>query len=377
MLRHVIITAAVGAALALPSSLLAQPIDSFLIGSNPAEGEYAAGQVLGQSPSILGWTGAWNDGFQGNAWQTTETGLTYSTIPAEGGAIQTLASGSPFEGRIGRTLSTPVTGDSNRTLYMSFLMQATTATNGAQITYGGLELHNANGLGDGDRQFQIVVGENIDGVSQTPNYSVSLFNSDLGGGFAGDLGVNDELTNLFVAKFDLSDVNDADAVTVWRNPENLADESLSTVDFSATGFNININATSFARFGIAGDFTYDELRLGSTYESVTSVVPDFVLGDTSGNGFVELADFDPIRDNWLESNASFGSTLSRMDGDLNLNGIVSIEDFREWKDAFLASGGSASAVQSAFASLSVPEPSAAAMLLVGLAAAARIGRRRG
>lgn len=101
---------------------------------------------------------------------------------------------------------------------------------------------------------------------------------------------------------------------------------------------------------------------------VITVSTNAVLGDTNGNGTVEFEeDFGPIRDNWLETDESFGMQLARTDGDLNLDGAVSIADFREWKDAYLMGGGSAQQILAAAASLGVtvvPEPST--MVTVGL-----------
>ncbi|MEQ8848746.1 hypothetical protein [Botrimarina sp.] len=360
--------AAAAAIVAAGAQATAQPIDNFDIGPGPTE--YDTGNLLGQNPTIIGWTGAWRDGFQGDRAQVIGTGLTYPGLPTSGGAVQFGATDA--DGRIGRDLSNPVTGATDsRTLYLSFLMEADAAVEGSQITYGGFELHNANGLGDGDRQFQIVVGENTNGMSQSPNYQAVLFNSD-SEQFFGDLGVNDGNVNLFVAKFELSDTDNMDAVSVWRNPSLAAEPSVA--DFSASGFNININSTSFARFGAAGVFQFDELRQGPTYESVTQDVPAFIPGDTDGDFVVEFEDdFFPIRDNWLETNATFGGPLARSDGDLDLSGAVDLRDFREWKNAYQ---GSPALVAEAFAQLAaIPEPACAALAMLA-AAPAWLGRSR-
>jgi hypothetical protein len=119
-----------------------------------------------------------------------------------------------------------------------------------------------------------------------------------------------------------------------------------------------------------------------------------LLGDVDDDGDVDLvesvmdgdgvSDFDIIRMNWLETNASFGMTLLRSDGDLNENGEVGIEDFREWKNACtLVSCATGAGMAAAFASLgaggTVPEPTSAALAIfagIGLMTGARKRQRR-
>lgn len=149
----------------------------------------------------------------------------------------------------------------------------------------------------------------------------------------------------------------------------------------------------------AGDFVFlrlswasdDELAAGFDAYKITSrnagggdgdypvltLTTDSLPGDTDNDGVIELNDdYGPIRDNWLDTNETFGSLLSRTDGDLNLDGMVSIEDFREWKDAFLQTGGSSAAVAQAFAALSVPEPTAFTVAALALMATGSYRRRR-
>lgn len=140
------------------------------------------------------------------------------------------------------------------------------------------------------------------------------------------------------------------------------------LSYGGDGFAAGFDAykiTSRNAGGGEGDFPV--LRL------TTTSIP----GDTNNNSIVEFEpDFGPIRDNWLETNESFGATLARTDGDLDLNGEVSIEDFREWKTAFLGVGGTEAQVALAYASLGVPEPTSLAVAAVGLLGLAASPRRR-
>ena len=88
-----------------------------------------------------------------------------------------------------------------------------------------------------------------------------------------------------------------------------------------------------------------------------------IFGDVDGNGLVEIADFNIIRDNFYLDGAT------KAQGDLTQDGLVSIADFEEWKNAFPGNG--AALLSQLFAS--VPEPSSACLLL--LATAPVLGRR--
>jgi hypothetical protein len=116
--------------------------------------------------------------------------------------------------------------------------------------------------------------------------------------------------------------------------------------------------------GQSGTGTRD---LGVWLLASTATAP--VPGDTDGDGVVELADdLNPIRMNYLQS------VTMRTQGDLNGDDVVTFADFREWKTAFVMGGGSLADVDPSF--LSVPEPSAIALALVGFAGAAWLGLAR-
>ncbi|MCA9187796.1 MAG: LamG-like jellyroll fold domain-containing protein [Pirellulaceae bacterium] len=84
-----------------------------------------------------------------------------------------------------------------------------------------------------------------------------------------------------------------------------------------------------------------------------------VQGDVNGDGVVNIADFEPIRQNFLQS------VTTRAEGDLNLDGTVNFDDFRLWKS-------NAGAVA---ATASVPEPGTMVLIAVGLLGALRLRRR--
>jgi hypothetical protein len=360
------------------ATALAQSTDSFLIGPSPTLGQYIENSLLGQNPILPGWTGAWADGFQGGALKATGTGLTYPNLPSAGGAATIAAADS---GRAGRLLETTYDSSSDDTVYMSLLMQAD-VDSGGNFTYGGFELHNG-GFGDGGQRFlQIVQGENQgSGTPQVHDWQLTAGTNDSGKKVHVNLGTNDQLVNLFVLRLNLSSASESDSVTLYQNPDLSSLVEPGTADASITGVDIQFDRTSFARFGDNGPLFFDELRIADTYADVVSsvFVPEITLGDTDGNGIVEFEpDFGPIRDNWLETDASFqaslGRDLIREDGDLNFDGSVDIFDFREWKNAF---NGPAELVAQAYASLgatAVPEPTSITLALVaglGLALAVR------
>lgn len=88
-----------------------------------------------------------------------------------------------------------------------------------------------------------------------------------------------------------------------------------------------------------------------------------IFGDVDGNGLVEIADFNIIRDNFYLDGAT------KAEGDLTQDGLVSIADFDEWKDNFPGNG--AAFFTQLFSS--VPEPGTACLLVFAMTPA--FGRR--
>jgi hypothetical protein len=233
--------------------------DSFLVGANPAAGEYTATQVTGQAPTVPGYTGSW---LNGNATAVVVTpGLSYPGLLSSGGAVR----GNSGSSREGRLLSSPFTATSSGTFYLSVLLQLSNATGG---NYKAFELHNAGFADSTQRTLQIGQGGTGTDFAGTTNFGLRLFSNDT---FRVDLGLADTNVNLFVVRFDLSATNNADSVTIWRNPTSLINEP-PVANGTLSNFNFTFDRTSLGNFQTNGDsITIDEIRIGDSYASVLPV----------------------------------------------------------------------------------------------------------
>lgn len=252
--------------------------DSFETGGAP---DYTEGSenLIGQGPTRIGFTGNWLEAYEGAQSPDVFTpGLTYTdgtnSMTTAGGAVEYFGGGN---GRAGRLLANPYTNSSDRTVYFAFLMQLDSTV--ASDNYRGLELHDG-GFDDGaHRRFQIVTGEPGAAASDA-NYSLRLFNDTTN--FSADLGAPDTDVNLFVVKIEFSADSNGDSISVWRNPSNLGSESSSgTADATLSGFDFSFDRVSLARFNAANGFALDEIRLGSTWSDVTTVLD---ASDTDNDG---------------------------------------------------------------------------------------------
>jgi hypothetical protein len=102
---------------------------------------------------------------------------------------------------------------------------------------------------------------------------------------------------------------------------------------------------------------YDDLYLDTAGANTLLPTSTLLLGDTDGNGKVEAADFNPIRDNFQKT------VMNRSQGDLTGDLKVNFLDFRQWRTAFLAGGGSMADVDLGFFA-GVPEPSTCGLSLI-------------
>jgi PEP-CTERM motif len=255
--------------------------DSFLVGPTPAVGQYTATQITGQGPTLPGYTGNW---LNGNASAVvTASGLSYPGLESSGGAL--LAnSGTTAGSREGRLLSSAITGTTSGTFYMSVLIQLSNATGG---NYKAFELHNGGFADSTQRTLQIGQGGTSTDFGGTTNFGLRLFSNNT---FRIDLGLADTDVNLFVIRFDLSTTNNADSVTIWRNPSSLLTEPAIS-NGTLTNFNLTFDRTSVGNFQFNGDsITVDEIRFGDSYTSVlpvpepSSTLLLILIGSVAGTG---------------------------------------------------------------------------------------------
>lgn len=191
----------------------------------------------------------------------TASGLSYPGLLTSGGAaIAASGSGS----RQGRLLSSPVTASTAGTFYLSLLIDLSNATGG---NYKAFELHNGGFVDGSNRMLQLGQGGTSTDFNGTTNFGLRLFSNDA---FRVDLGLANTDTNLFVIRFDLSATNNADSLTIYRNPSLASEPAIPTG--TLTGFNLTFDRTSIANFQSNGDsITVDEIRIGTSYSDVLPV----------------------------------------------------------------------------------------------------------
>ncbi len=277
------------------SHALPTAVDSFLTGGS----DYSVGSesLNGQGPTATGFSGAWLAAYGGaQSPSVIAGGLSYSTVPNAGGAIEYPLGGN---GRAGRLLTTPYGNSYAGTVYYGVMIQLDTLG----TSYRGLELHDG-GFDDGsNRKLQIVVGEGGTGAP-AGNFGVRV-NGNNSAGFIGDLGAIDTNVNFFIVKIAFSATAGQDVVSIWRNPTDLSSEAGSgAANFISTPLDFVFDRVSVARFNGGDGFKADEIRLGNAWTDVTTPVsnadtdndglPDswelVLINASPSDGYVTLAD---------------------------------------------------------------------------------------
>ena len=400
-LRACLLTAlGVGATLvsALPSSAELKYYDGFEIGP----GKYTLGIMDptmaagdGQNPTIGPtpfFSGAWqirpSDGNAPNQ-NVQATGLAYLGAPAVGGSVGPLVdvAGTSADARVGRFLTNPWTDTTEGTFYIGY-----------QASYGAVvdPLSNdqqtlgfrttefwpvGNIVGQDDNRSEI----GFQGFAGDTNQRLARFaqlrfvTPDGGTQFLTDTVFNEfGGTHLIVMKFVLSATADMDAISVYLDPTSSTEPDLPSA--SASGLNFTLGAMSTISFFGTPTGTlpvFDELRV--TEETgdglaFTQVIPPLPLpGDTNGDGFVDIVDFNSIVAHLnLSGQTTFNGDVAGANGKQGTDGKVDLRDLQLWrtKRTDLPGAGAGSLGGSG-----VPEPSSLLMALTAAVAFARMARR--
>jgi hypothetical protein len=364
--------------------------DPFLVGANPAAGQYTLGPIVGQNPTVGPtpfFTGAWTQGaFAGDPPEQAviENTLSYLGTAGLGGAVQGV-------GRVGRFLNnaTEWTDSTVGTFYISFMAQ-----------YGTAADPQGTGTGDGNLGFRTTefwpFGNEMQTDTGRSEVGFQGFAGDAnqqipatavlrwipGGGntaphFLTDIPFNDfNTTHLIVMKFELSAEAGGDTISVQLDPT--VSEEPETFTQTESGLNYTLNAMSTISFfgNAAGQLPiFDELRVGTTYADVLPDLP--CAGDTDGNCMIDINDFNTIAANFNRTNASGPAQgdVAGVNGRLGADGRVDLRDYRLWRDNRTDVGSGGGTLADLFGA-AVPEPASGLLLaFAGLLVAAV--RRRG
>lgn len=379
--RQLIVTAvaAVGfvAMLAAESHAVLLSYDPFLIGSNPAAGEYiettftgeppvAVNPLAGQNPTIgpspAFFNGPWVTGSEGQVVQAA--GLSYLGTPSQGGAV------SGF-GRTDRFFATQWDATTEGTFYIG-LQASFGNTPDTNMGYRAIEFFppnvtpGENRVGDiGYNQFFSSFGA----PQQNPTTAKMQFN--IGGqqiiGPSPASFNEDGLTHLLVLKFELTATAGGDRVSLYFDPKT-PNEPAAPANL-AQNFDFELGGIGAASFGNGGGATtiLDEIRVGTTFADV--LPPDLPIpGDVNGDKKVDILDYNII---FANMNQPGGQTLAQ--GDVDGDGKVLISDYRFWKErrSLLAPGGGGIG-----GAAGVPEPTSALLIAMGMALLSLSAQRR-
>ncbi len=242
--------------------------------------------------------------------------------------------------------SNPFETSDSGTVYMSFLFQSALLTSGN--SYRAFEMHDGGNANAQNRTLQI----GLSTYGDFPSTTQFGFRVNNNSAFDFSLGSQNNQVHLFLVKFDLSPVNNADAITVWNNPSLAGLPNDPAGGITASGFNFAADRLGGGHFD-GPSFGLDELRIGT---NIQDVFTDFLACDVNGNGVCNSTDINIISQH-MYLPGSFA------EGDVDRNGFVDFADFQLFKShpsrvvGFDASGGG---------SLTIPEPATVLILVVGL-----------
>ena len=358
------------ASAAAPASAELLLYDPFLIGSNPAAGQYLADAPLGgQNPTLPnnGLYGTMPDFLSGpwvvegtavNGQSKSGTGLNYIGAPAQGGSIGSVinATSGSLDTRVGRYFKPGQewTDSTVGTYYISWLENFGTITNVTDdMGFRSFEMWRTTaGIGDanllGDLGYNAYYHPNNQAQRQAATARMQFQFQIIDGS---PVFAQDGATHLFVMKFVLSDAANSDVISIYLDPTSVTEPDLPNL--AITGTNVQLAALGMGQFGGYGPNlnTVDELRVATTFIDALPQLP--LPGDTDGDRDVDLVDYNNIITHMgLQVGAALQGDVAKADGTQGSDGRVTIADFRIWKDHYptLAPGSGA------FVGGEVPEP---------------------
>jgi len=260
------LTVACALAFAMASGAQAQILanDPFLTGG----GNYTtSGSIVGQGPTVTGFTGNWFDAFQGVRDSVSATPISYSGTT---GYDTTQGSGTLVnitqDGRAGRALDSSVVNAltaTSGTVYMSFLMQLPTVGG-----YQAVELGNGSDPG----RFLQVGASSFGDFQDSAHFGITL-NASGGGGTTGSFGAVDTAAHLFVLQLNLT--SGTDTLNAWEDPTSVTGGVVTGgTEVSLSGFTVANTPGNFllGTFGGGSQGTgVSEIRFGNTLLDVTAV----------------------------------------------------------------------------------------------------------
>lgn len=225
--------------------------------------QYTAGSSINGQNGGSGWSGGWFTPGGLDA-TTSATGLSFSDLLVSGGGATTAGSQPPNQGSSVafwlRSLSTPLGADGT-TAYLSFLLQP----NSGFGFYGGVNFGNV---------FIGRSGNQADYGLEGPTNDLSLSN----------VAVAQGQTVLLVLEAQFQAGNDQ--LSLFVNPVPGAPQPATP---SAVKSNVDVGTVSSIAINNYGGFTTDEIRIGSTFASVTpAAVPEPAFGWVAGVALVCL-----------------------------------------------------------------------------------------
>ncbi len=306
-----------------------------------------------------GWAGPWVEvGGDLTTFQfypsESDTSLDMPNLPFEPSGRHVVATG-PGSGGNNNYIVRPMTANfslaTDNTFYASYLMQKT----------GG------PGTAANNQEFNLYDGGTVSlrmGSTSTNTFFLGVATNTIP-----DFTFNYGDTYLVVAKIDATaSGTDVASVVIFDASEAIPASEPASFDvsynFPAARGNDVIDTLRFW-IGASAAGMYDELRMGNTWQDVTSIDPNYILGDFDLSGAIDPGDYQT-----LAANLYTGTTYEQ--GDINFSGRVDLTDFAIFREIYTAAGF---VLPPGAPGVAVPEP-ATWLALAGVAVVAPLWLRR-